>query len=200
MKKIIGLVILSIILIGCRSEPNIENSFKSAVNEVYKKTAETLFYSSDGVNSTHPNRVKGTSEIPGVCTDYAIEFAYYWNEVFNYDSVYGKAYLARIPSSGSNFKIQDVTFMPNGTSKIRETSGSFGINGNDQESDGVYRDVKVTKEMYVSEKLPLHFGDTSTNHKWVVIYFNNNWWDCDPTWYDSNSSNKNFVPYILDLN
>jgi hypothetical protein len=187
--KILAIILLANVfaLNGCSMGGNESSSgivgptgsFQDAVQECYKLAAETLFYSSDGVNHTAYNRVSGPNEIAGVCTDYAIEFAYYWNEVKDYDILYGKAYLARIPSNGSNFAV-------NGTSKIRETSGDFGINGNDQESDGVYRDVIKTSTMYNGSPIK-HFNQNTKNHMWTVIKHDGNWYDCEPTWWDTNT-------------
>jgi hypothetical protein len=125
---------LVVVLVGCTTNEvtlsesiGSADSFENAVQECYQLTAETLFYSTDGINPTAAYRIKGINEIAGVCTDYTLEFAYYWNEVKNYDSLYGKAYLARIPSDGSTFDIFDFRFAPNGNSKIREKSGNFEI-------------------------------------------------------------------------
>jgi len=168
--------------------------FEAAVLEVYKIVGATLFYSTNGRTKDNyiENRVVGPNEIPGVCTDYAIEFAYHWNEVKDYDRIFGKAYLARVPYDGRDFKIQDFIFVPNGTSKIREESGDFGINGNDQESDGVYRDVIYTSVMYSGRRIS-HFGQYVVGHKWVVIYHEGAWYDTDPTWWEF-YDNEDFLP------
>jgi len=205
MKKIVylAIVVFGLSLIGCATEPTgtitfgSASTFEEAVQECYKLAAETLFYSTNGKTQTASwNRVSGPNEIAGVCTDYSLEFAYYWNVVNRYDVLFGKAYLARIPSNGSIFQIQDFRFAKNGTSNIRATSGNFGINGNDNENDGVYRDAIITKVVYSGKPMP-HFGEIIKDHKWVVIKYNNEWYDCEPTWWDTGSINKDYVPYKL---
>ncbi|MDR2409391.1 MAG: hypothetical protein LBE13_14925 [Bacteroidales bacterium] len=212
MNKAVGLILLSLffvfcgLLIGCNTidgvalSPNtvgIAVSFEDAVQECYELAAETLFYSTDGIKPTASNRIKGENEIAGVCTDYALEFAYYWNEVENYDILYGKAYLARIPAGGSTFDIFDFRFAKNGTSKIRERSGNFKINGNDKENDGVYRDAIIISTKYSGKPIS-HFNQNIKNHKWIVIKYNNDWYDCEPTWWDTNN-NIDFVPYKINF-
>jgi len=204
-----GLILSISLFIGCQSLTSTDSSqindiqsvnpaFVEAVQEIYEMTGKTLFYSSNGrtMDRGSVNRATGTDEIPGVCTDYAIEFAYYWNEVKNYDEVFGKAYLARIPSNSSVFEIQDFRFAPNGTSRIRQESGNFGINGNDYENDGVYRDIIITRVVLRRSRIR-HFGGNTSNHKWVVINIDGDWYDCEPTWWDYGSGD--FVPYKLNL-
>ena len=200
MKKIIGLVVLSIILIGCGSEPNIENSFKSAVNEVYKTTAGLFYYSDDGIESTHPNRIKGSNEQPVICGDYVMEFMYYWNEVLNYDSIYGKAYHAVQYRIRENVMFLDINFLPKETFNFRNNDWEFAsriYNSNDKnEFDSIYRDGESKEIVYKGNNF-LHFGRYATSHAWVVIYFNDNWWTCDPTWFDTGSSGNNYVPHVI---
>ena len=177
--------------IGCGSptgDPSAVLSFEDAVQEVYEMAGRTLFYSSDGrtMDRDVGNRATGPDEIPGVCTDYAIEFAYYWNEVKNYDESFGRAYPSWVPSNSSTFYIADVNFVPDGTSKIRETSGSFIINANNQEMDGVYRDTVVASIIY-SGRLILHFGKYETHHMWITINIGDDWYDTEPTWWDTGS-------------
>jgi hypothetical protein len=184
MKKLM-LILVILSLIGCTSpvdEP-VVLTFEEAVQEVYEMTGRTLFYSSDGITMDKDvlNRVSSPNEIPGVCTDYAIEFAYYWNEVKNYDEVYGKAYFAWV--NRPTFYIADVNFAPNGTSHIREQTGNFGQNATSQEMDGVYRDTTVISIVY-SGRFNLHFGENTNNHMWVVINIEDDWYDTEPTWWD----------------
>ena len=189
MKKflIIGLILSIILLIGCPgpNDPVVYLTFEEAVQEVYEMTASTLYYCSDGINMDKNvfNRITGPNEIPGVCTDYSIEFAYYWNEVKNYDEVYGKAYFMWVPSNSSTFYIANGNFTKNGTSNIREQSGKFGVNANDKEADGVYRDVIYTSIIYTGKNI-LHYGDYQYNHMWIVIKIGDDWYDTDPTCYD----------------
>jgi len=192
------------ILNGCATKPTDSitfgsaSTFEEAVQECYKLAAETLFYSSNGKTRTAENRVSGPNEIAGVCTDYSLEFAYYWNVVNRYDVLFGKAYLARIPSSGSTFYILNFRFAKNGTSNIRKTSGNFEINGNYRESDGVYRDAIITSVVYRGKPVP-HFGGIFKDHQWVVIKYNNEWYDCEPTWWDTNPIKYDYIPYKLVL-
>ena len=221
MKKFL-LILVVLSLIGCSNpvdEPIIEdpvteepvvvkpvdlNKFMSAVQEVYEMTGRTLFYSSDGktMDSNVNNRVSGSREIPGVCTDYAIEFAYYWNEVKNYDESYGKAYLSFITIGTSNNKIVyfvDINFVPDGTIKYREESGNFKSNVNTEAADGVYRDVIVASIVYSGRNF-LHFGQYVSNHMWVVIKIQDEWYDCEPTWWDSSlNSNDDRIPYKINF-
>ena len=205
MKKFL-LILVVLSLIGCSSpvdEPDVGEpvvlTFEEAVQEVYEMTGKTLFFSTNGdtLNSNIINRASGSNEKPGVCTDYAIEFAYYWNEVKNYDEVYGKAYFAWTPTNDTFLYIADVSFKPDGTSKIREQSGDFGINANQEEMDGVYRDTTVNSFKYIGSKIS-HFNKDSDNHMWVVIKINDDWYDCEPTWWDSTFTN-NYIPYKLSL-
>jgi len=189
MKKfMLILVILSVILMSCPGphDPVVQLSFEEAVMEVYEMTGKTLFYSSDGktMDKDVLNRATGPNEIPGVCTDYSIEFAYYWNEVKNYDDVYGKAYFSWVNYNSSTLIIMDAFFVPDGTSKLRENSGNFGNNANNQEMDGVYRDAIVSSIIYNGKNI-LHFGNYQIGHVWVVIKIDDDWYDTEPTGYDS---------------
>ena len=203
MKKFL-LILVVLSLFGCSSpvdEPDVGEPviliFEEAVQEVYEITGKTLFYSSDGVNLTSINRISGPNEKPGVCTDYSIEFAHYWNEVKNYDEVYGKAYFAWTPSESTILFIADARFVPDGTSHIREQSGDFQNNANQEEMDGVYRDAIITSYKYIGNRF-LHFNGYSDGHMWVVININGDFYDCEPTWWDTNLTN-NLVPYKLSL-
>jgi hypothetical protein len=190
MKKIliIGLILSISLLTGCPgpydNNQQVVLTFEEAVQEVYDMAASTLYYCSDGINMDKNvfNRITGPKEIPGVCTDYSVEFAYYWNEVKNYDEVYGKAYIARVPTS-TTFQIKDFIFTPNGTSKLRENTSNFLNNQNDQEMDCVYRDIIYTSIVYTGKNI-LHYGDYQYNHMWIVIKIGDDWYDTDPTCYD----------------
>ena len=202
MKKflVVLLVVFSVSLISCPGphDPVVQLTFEEAVQEVYDIVGATLFYSSNGITMDKDvvNRVTGPNEIPGVCTDYSIEFAYYWNEVKNYDELYGKAYITTSSPDNTSFQIRDFIFKPNGTSKIRETSGNFGINGNDQEADGVYRDIIYTSIIYNKRNIE-HFGIHISRHMWVVININDEWYDTEPTWRDTSmwdQRSNNYAP------
>jgi len=199
MKKfMLILVVLTVVLMSCASpvdEPEILLTFEEAVQEVYEMTGATLFYSSNGKTMDVTfNKATSENEIPGVCTDYAIEFAYYWNEVKDYDEVFGKAYFTWVPSNSSTLYIAEGNFAPNGTSKIREQSGKFGVNANDQEMDGVWRDVIVTSILYSGVRF-LHFSRYINNHMWIVIKIGDDWYDTEPTSWDTGLNN--YIPYKI---
>jgi len=198
MKKL--MLILVVVFESCKtpvSDP-VVLTFEEAVQEVYEMTGRTLFYSSNGINMNNGvgNRVSSPNEIPGVCTDYAIEFAYYWNEVKDYDEVYGKAYFICIWPGSSTLYIIDGNFVGNGTSHIRENSGNFMNNANLQEMDGVWRDVIVTSILFTTNNFS-HFGKYVNNHMWIIIKIGNDWYDTEPTWWDISLDNN--VPYKLSL-
>ena len=189
MKKfMLILVVLSVVLMGCPGphDPANNLTFEEAVQEVYEMAGKTLFYSTNGItmDSDVLNRATGPNEIPGLCIDYSIEFAYYWNEVKNYDEVYGKAYFAWVLSNNSTLYIADGNFVPDGTSNIRERNDDFKININSQEMDGVYRDLIITSFLYTGRNIS-HFGDYRNNHGWIVINIEDDWYDTDPTAYDT---------------
>ena len=199
MKKfLVVLIVLS--LFGCSNpvveEPEEVLTFEDAVQEVYEMTGKTLFYSTNGsYNAIGYSKATGPNEIAGVCTDYSIEFAYYWNEVKNYDNLFGKTYFAWVPSNSSTLNIATGDFVKNGTSHIREESGNFGQNANDQEMDGVYRDVIVTSIVYTGKNI-LHYGRYYNNHMWIVIKVGNDWYDLEPTWWDY-ISDYDYPPYKI---
>jgi hypothetical protein len=199
MKKtflIIGLILSISLLTGCPgpNDPIVYLTFEEAVQEVYEMTGLTLFYSVDGKTPVASyNKAKGPNEIAGLCTDYAIEFAYYWNDVKNYDELYGKAYIAST-SSNSTFYIYDINLVPNGTSNIRERNNSFKININNQEADGVYRDVIFTSILYTGKNI-LHFGSYSYSHVWPVIKIGDDWYDTEPSSWDTSLANN--IPYKI---
>jgi len=205
MKRIVNLAV--ILILGAATVWSAEGAaptFEEAVQECYRLTAETLFYSSNGKRQTTPNKVSGPNEIPGVCTDYALEFAYHWNEVKRYGDSFGKAYLIKVNPGASTFDISDFRFVENGTVKIRKP-GSFMVNANDREVDGVYRDAIVTSVVLKGKLFP-HFGQKSRNHMWVVIKCNDEWYDCEPTWWDTmppawwtKLPNNDYVPYKLSI-
>ena len=201
MKKtflIIGLILSIGLLTGCPgpNDPVVYLSFEEAVQEVYEMAGRTLFYSTNGKtqNEYSNNRFVGQNERPGVCTDYAIEFAYYWNEVKNYDEVYGKAYITRV-SPNSTFYIYEINLVPNGTSTLRQQSGNFIYNVNNQEADGVYRDVIFTSIVYTGMNI-LHFTYYPSNHVWPVIKIGDDWYDTEPTWRDDGYT-IDYVPYRI---
>ena len=189
MKKFFIVIIVVLSLTGCpgpyENEKPIKLTFEEAVQEVYEMTGRTLFYSSDGktMDKNVLNRITGPNEIPGVCTDYSIEFAYYWNEVKNYDEVYGTAYIAWIPSNWPTFYILDVSFVSDGTSKLRVNSSDFSINIDLREMDGVYRDT-IVKSIKYNGKNILHFGNYQNKHVWIVIKIGDDYYDTDPTAFD----------------
>ena len=186
MKKflVIGLI-LSLSLISCPGphDPVVHLTFEEAVQEVYEIVAVKFIYSKDGKTMDNDvlNRITGSNEVFGLCTDYSLEFSYHWNEVKNYDELYGKAYPAWAEPT---FYIVDVNYVPDGTSKLRENSGGFGgINTNLQEIDGILRDAIITSIIYSGKNI-LHFGNYQKDHMWVVINIGDDWYDTDPTAYD----------------
>ena len=193
---IVLLVVLSVNLMSCPGphDPVVKLTFEEAVQEVYEMTASTLFYSLNGKtkNPNASNKATSSNEIPGVCTDYSIEFAYYWNEFKNYDEIYGKAYFAMVASNSSTLNIVDTIFVPDGTSKIRENSGKFTNNANLQEMDGVYRDTLVKTIIFSGNNIR-HFSQNVNNHMWIVIKINDDWYDLEPTWWDVIDDN-NYPP------
>jgi len=204
MKKFL-LILVVLSLFGCSSPvvdvPEEVLTFEEAVQEIYEMTGRTLFYSKNGItiDEGKKNRVSGPNEIPGVCTDYALEFAYYWNEVKNYDELFGKAYLSLISTGTSNNSIVyflDINFVPDGTVKYREETGNFASNADAKAADGVYRDAIVSSIIYSGKNI-LHFGDYQRDHMWTVIKIGSDWYDTDPSWWDittyANFSNE-FAP------
>jgi len=176
-------------------EPVVLTPFEAAVLEVYEITGKTLFYSYDGVNPVGDadgtpvyNRVSGPNEMPGICGDYAIEFAYYWNEVKNYDEAFGKAYRARAGDSG--FGIYDFIFVPDATV----------ITDKEWWDTGIYRDMIFTSRLYEGALIN-HFGTKITGHGWVVIKYQGEWYDTEPTWWDTNpnTGDNDYVPYKLSF-
>ena len=192
MKKFLSvlLVVFSVSLISC---PGLHDSlpkltFEEAVQEVYEMTASTLFYSLNGKTPYVTfNKASNGNEIAGLCTDYSIEFAYYWNEVKNYDELYGKAYLALISTGTSNNTILyflDSKFAPDGTIKFREENNNFRSNANTEAMDGIYRDIIVNSIVYNGKNI-LHFGNYQRDHIWIVIKIGEDWYDTEPSAWDT---------------
>jgi len=182
---------ISIIFFGCATSPphsepktfGTAATFEEAVQECYILAAETLFYSYDGELPTAHNVIPGPNEMPGICSDYSLEFAYYWNEVKNYDEIFGRAYFGRWEHD--IFSIRDYMLVPDGSSRVREETGSFWFCVNSGEVDGVYRDAFLMKVLYIGEPL-LHYGFSLTDyHFWIIIKHNDNWYYCDPTYFDT---------------
>jgi hypothetical protein len=178
MKKILTvlLVVFSVSLISCPGPyDNNQLTFEEAVYEVYQIVGEIFYYPSQS------NRVTGPNERSGLCGSYTDEFLLYWNEILNYDEVYGRAYSASSSqkASNANFSIADVKFVPKGT----------GFKPyNDQYDRGV-------GEM-IGNQIPLllHYGEYPYSHGWPVIFYNGDWYGCDPTWWDT-SLWREFPPY-----
>ena len=185
------LIVLIVILASCANpvsgpEPL---TFEEAVQEVYEIVGETLYYSLDGGKKIPGayNKASGPNEIAGLCTDYSIEFAYYWNEVKNYDNLYGKAYFALISTGTSNNTILyflDGNFVRNGTINYREEAGDFLSNANTEAFDGVWRDVIVTSILYEGKNIS-HYGQYVSDHFWIVINIKGDWYDTEPTTWDT---------------
>ena len=205
ISKIVLIVSLSAFILGCattkgadaETEPVVVGTaatFEDAVQECYRMTAETLFYSSDGINGEGRGRIQGSNEIAGLCADYAIEFAYYWNVVQRYDVLYGKTYLA--DSWPTYFTISDVKFVKKGTiGTRRKGKGEFSRNLNENGCYGVYRDARFIKTMYTGKLI----SSLRPNHAWVVIWHDDDWYCCDPTLWENGFSYDNFKPFILDI-
>ena len=201
MKKFV-LILVVLSLFGCSNpvnEPDVL-TFEDAVQEVYEMTGRTLFYSLDGINPLVPfNKATGPNEIAGLCTDYSIEFTYYWNEVKNYDEVYGKAYFALISTGTSNNTILyflNGNFVRNGTINYREEASDFLSNANTEALDGVWRDVIVTSIVYSGKNIS-HYGQYVSDHMWIVIKVGDDWYDTEPTNWDFHTDGNIFTPYVI---
>ena len=204
ISKIVLIVSISAFILGCTTtkgadlgtEPPVvvgtAATFNDAVQECYRMTAETLFYSSDGISPSKRNRIQGPNEIGGVCTDYEMEFIYYWNVIQRYDVVYGKAYFA--DGWDTYFTISDAKFVKKGTiGTRRKGKEEFKHNLNERGSYGVYRDARYIKRMYTGKLLP----GLRANHGWVVIWHDNAWYNCDPSAWDTDF--RNYHPSLLDI-
>jgi len=203
MKKIFVLFALFVLLFGCSgtNEPDEFTLFKDAVQECYRLTGELLFASPDGVNpyytpngSRAPNRVSGPNEAPGICIDYTIEFVNYWNNIKNYDEVFGRAYFACHSAVDLLFRIQDGEVVPNGTSHLVHWIPHTSINLVD-EADGVLHDVLFTDNLYVKPGGVPHFQHNNmTEHMWPIILFEGDWYATEPTSWDCNADGP-YIPY-----
>ena len=198
MKKfLLILVVLTVIFASCANPASGPEplTFEEAVQEVYEMVGETLFYSLDGINPLVTfNKATGPNEIAGLCTDYSIEFAYYWNEVKNYDEVYGKAYFAWVQEKTTTLNIMTGNFVKNGTSHLREENNDFKHNTNLQEIDGVYRDVIVTSIIYTGKNIS-HYGQYVNGHSWIVIKVGDDWYGTEPTFWDTSLDDN--IPYKI---
>jgi hypothetical protein len=196
-------------LIGCdnaispSTTPSIrtEKEFLEQLKAVTIKAAGRLFY--DGTNDGIPDNndyIKTTdvTEKGGVCTDYALEFCYIWNEELDLDMVYGECLLAAVSTNGFRRINRVKQWLPDGTFSWRELSGpNFSINSNIQESGGVLRDCKHDVIQIFSERV--HFGQNNvTNHMWpIVVSSQYGTYDTDPTW-DDNSSSPRYYAKVTD--
>ena len=102
MKRIVFvLIILNLILSGCASTPEQEivrivgtaETFGDAVQEIYQVVGEQ-FYSVDSKGKKLENTIIGAKEVKGNCIDYSIEFAHYWNDVYDYGEKFGECFIA----------------------------------------------------------------------------------------------------------
>jgi hypothetical protein len=209
MKKnifsVFGVLSVTFLLMGCDNAINpstrTEKEFLEQLKIVTIKAASRLFYDStnDGIpDNNNYIKTKDVTETGGVCTDYALEFCYIWNEELDLDIVYGECLLAAISSNGFR-RIKRVTqWLPNGTFSWRELEGpNFGINSGNQESDGVLRDCKHDVIQIFSERV--HFGQNDvTNHMWpIVVSSQYGTYDADPTW-DDNSNSPKYYAKVTD--
>ena len=175
MKKfLLILVVFSLILTSCKIEPDVL-SFEEAVLEVYDIVGRIFYY------PDRPNRVSGSNEKSGLCGDYEMEFLLYWNEILNYDEVYGRAYNASSGQKDNNsvFGISDVKFVPKGTGILP---------WNDK------YDLGVGEIIGTRIPLLLHYGEYPYEHGWPVIFYEGEWYGCDPTWWDAVPGNQ-YLPY-----
>jgi hypothetical protein len=201
MKKFCALIVLFVSLfISCSSEPDNERLFKDAVQEVYRLTGELLFNSPDGINPYYTpngnrayNKVSGPNETPGICIDYTIEFINFWNNVKNYDEVFGRAYFASHHAVNLMFRIQDGEVVPDGTSHLVTWVPHFSY-GNEYEADGVLHDVFFTDTLFEKPGGVPHFQwNYMIEHMWAVILFEGSWYATDPTQWDVGP--LDYIPY-----
>jgi hypothetical protein len=176
------MIFLIWILIGCDIiSPSDELTFKQAVQQVYKVVGEKFFHYWEELEQQPNNYYKGENEAPGACCCYAIEFFYYWNEVFNYDELFGKAYITWYDHRSEKVShIWDIQYVPQGSNKLeyntlRNKDGTWLFSN-------AYRDAVSTRELYKGQPIK-HFGEMldRDNHMWNVIDYNDEWWEVDAT-------------------
>jgi hypothetical protein len=196
------LVVLFISLfISCSgpSEPDSESLFKDAVQEVYKLTGALLFFSDDMDPNSTPsehNRVSGPNESPAWCIDYTVEFVNYWNNIKNYDEVFGRAYFAYHGAVDKIFRIIDGEIVPPGTSYINWMDPWHKSTTDNIEMSSVLHDVLITDTLFSKPGGVPHFqSDNAIEHMWPIILFEGDWWDTDPTGWDNNLDD--YVPYKI---
>ena len=215
MKKIfLSFIIVSLVLIGCVSTQSgsigfisteTYEAFEEVVKEVNTIVAERLFYSDDGINLSNINSFKGQNEMPGLCGDYVMEFLFYWNEVLNYDEVFGRAYRAMNGWSDTNdVFFEDMRFLSKETFNFRKDNWNSSVrrnNNNMVESDSIYHDGVSIKTVWRGKNF-LSYNIYNENHSWVVINFNGDWYSCDPTAFDTNNTIDHiyWYPYKITLN
>ena len=191
------IVLFVSLFISCLSEPSNERLFKDAVQEVYRLTGALLFFSDDMDPNSTPsehNRVSGPNEKPAWCIDYAVEFVNYWNNIKNYDEVFGRAYFAAHGAIDKTFRIFDGEIVPPGTSSINWMDPWHKSTGNDVELSSILHDVLITNTLFTKPGGVPHFNDNNAiEHMWVLILFEGNYWDTDPTGWDNNQ--YDYVPY-----
>ena len=177
MKKFM-LILIVLSLFSC-SMGNDQLSFEDAVLEVYQIVGKTFYYPGQ------PNRVTGPNEKPGTCGNYEEEFIYYWNEVLNYDEIYGRAYGAGSSQkvANANFHIKDYKFVPKGTG-FQPWNDKYDLGV----GDIIYQQIPII----------LHYGSYPYEHGWPVINYNGDWYGCDPTWWDCDSGHD-YLPYKFNF-
>ena len=227
MKKVIlSLILVSLIFLGCSTENNYlteeEQFFKDfsvAVEEIYQIVGKKFFFSGDGINLICTccqlyipgNLLVGNNEQPGYCTDYAIEFIYYWNIVYRYDLRFGKAYVGRANDAGNFTIIDNRLSSPHNSPRNLGTGNNFqnnrsgsGNNNGTGSYRSYFRDITNTRIFYSSSSI-VHYTRNMKLHWWPIINYNDNWYSVDPTFADSNfaavwAPHTNHPPQKLDIN
>jgi len=216
MKKVFWVILSMGMLLGCQcphgqftEEPVVEEplvkepvvempliiTFSDAIQEVYEITGAGIVYSSDGIDVRTDlfNRSTRSTEVMGLCVDYAIEFFYVWNEVKGYGDLFGKAYLAQYSHI---LTITDIEFADADTYSFRDARYTNSVT--EKGYDSVYRDAHNIGVVYSGE-LVEHYGAKSNAHMAVAILFEGEWYEADPTWWDTSTNGFNYPPMRMEI-
>ena len=198
MKKFCILLVLFVSLFISCSEPTNEKLFKDAVLECYRLTGALLFASAEMDPNDTPdpehNRVSGPNEKPAWCIDYTVEFVNFWNNIKNYDEVFGRAYFAGHSAVDKMFTIVDGEIVPPDTGSINWMDPWHKSTGNDVELSSILHDVLITNTLFSKLGGVPHFQwKNMIEHMWPVILFEGDWYATDPTQWDVRSGD--YIPY-----